>query len=86
MRPDRLVDVRPQERAQRRTVEQLADAASGLPALDAPVPLVVEQLVAVLDEMEREEDAAVNWLGDRILQGAPVSATERAAWRTLGFG
>ena len=47
-RPDRLSDVRPQERVQRRTVEQLVVAAPGLPTLDAPVPLVVEQLVDVL--------------------------------------
>ena len=80
-RPDRLVDVRPQERVQRRTVEQLVDAAPCLPALDAPVPLVVEQLVTVLAEMEREEDAEMNRLEDRILQGAPVSAAEKAAWR-----
>ena len=70
-RPDRLVDVRPQERVQRRTVEQLVDAAPCLPALDAPVPLVVEQLVTVLAEMEREEDAEMNRLEDRILQRAP---------------
>ena len=80
-RPDRLVDVRPQELVQRRTVEQLVDAAPCLPALDAPVPLVVEQLVTVLAEMEREEDAEMNQLEDRILQGAPVSAAEKAAWR-----
>ena len=42
-RTDRLSDVRPQEAVQRRTVEQLAVAALGLLALDAPVPLVVEQ-------------------------------------------
>ena len=70
-RPDRLVDVRPQELVQRRTVEQLVDAAPCLPALDAPVPLMVEQLVTVLAEMEKEEDA-------EILQGAPVSAAEKA--------
>ena len=85
-RPDRLVDVRPQEWLQRRTVEQLVDAVPCLPALDAPVPLVVEQLVTVLAEMEREEDAAMNWLEDRILQGAPVSAAEKAPWRRCAPG
>ena len=80
-RPDRLVDVRPQERVQRRTVEQLVDAAPCLPALDASVPLEVEQLATVLVEMETEEDAEMNRLEDRTVQGAPVSATEKAAWR-----
>ena len=71
-RPDRLVDVRPQEQVQRRTVEQLVDAAPCLP----------EQLVDVLSlvakyekEMDRIEDLIL------ILQGAPVSAAEKAAWR-----
>ena len=65
----------------RRTVEQLVDAAPGLPALDAPVLLVVEQLVTVLAETEREEDAVMNQLEDCVLQGAPVSAAEKAGWR-----
>ena len=66
---------------QRRTVEQFVDAVPCLPALDAPVPLVVEQSVTVLAEMEREEDVEMNPLEDRILQDAPVSAAEKAAWR-----
>ena len=79
-RPDRLVDVRPQERVQRRTVEQLVDAAPCLPALDAPVPLVVEQLVDVLSLVAKYE-TEMDRLEDRILQGALVSAAEKAAWR-----
>ena len=47
-RPDRLAGVRPQERVQRHTVEQIVDAVPGLRTLDTPVPLVVEQLVDVL--------------------------------------
>ena len=39
-RPDRLVEVRPQERVQRRTVEQIILAAM----LDVPLPLMEEQL------------------------------------------
>ena len=37
-RPDRLADVRPQERVLPHTVEQSGDVALGLPALDALVP------------------------------------------------
>ena len=42
-RPDRLLDVSgPQERVQRRTMEQLVDSPLVVPSLDAPVPLMVE--------------------------------------------
>ena len=40
-RPDRLLEVRPQERVQRHTVEQIILA----PMLDVPVPLMEEQLL-----------------------------------------
>ena len=40
-RPDRLTEVRPQERVQRRTVKQIILA----PMLDVPVPLMEEQLL-----------------------------------------
>ena len=47
-RPDRLYEVRPQERVLRHTVEQTVDIAPELPALDALVPQMVEQLEDVL--------------------------------------
>ena len=48
-RPDRLLDVSgPQERVQRRTVEQIVDPVPEVPLLDAPVPQTVDQLVEVL--------------------------------------
>ena len=47
VRPDRLAGVRPQEQVQRHTVEQIVDAVTVLPTLDAPVPLMVEQPVDV---------------------------------------
>ena len=47
-RPDRLDEVRPQERVLRNTVEQTGDVALGLPALDAPVPQMVDQPVDIL--------------------------------------
>ena len=37
-----------QDRVQRHTVDQIVDAVPGLPTLDGPVPLMVEQLVDVL--------------------------------------
>ena len=47
-RPDRLAGVRPQERVQQHFVDQFVGTASVLPILDVPVPLMVEQLVDVL--------------------------------------
>ena len=47
-RPDRLAGVRPQERVQRHTEEQIGDSVPFLPSLDAPVPQTVEQLPDIL--------------------------------------
>ena len=44
-RPDSLVGVRPQERDQRRTVEQIVDSPPVVPSLDVPVPQRENQLV-----------------------------------------
>ena len=46
-RPDRLTEVRPQERVLRRTVEQLVEPVRGVPVLDAPVPQMVGQAAEV---------------------------------------
>ena len=79
-RPDRLAGVRPQEQVQRHTVGQVVDAVPGLPALDVPVPLKVEQLADVLSliaQYEKEMDR----IEDLVLIGAPVSTADREAWR-----
>ena len=57
-RPDRLWEVRPQERTQRRTVDQIVDVVPGLPALDVPVPQMVDQplvLLATFDVLVPEQ-------------------------------
>ena len=46
-RPDRLSEVRPQERVLRRTVEQNVDVVT-FPALDVPMPQMVDQPLALL--------------------------------------
>ena len=51
-RPDRLYEVRPQERVLRRTVEQNVGVFT-FPVLDAPVPQMVDQLVDVLKIFDR---------------------------------
>ena len=80
-RPDRLAGVRPQERVQRHTVEQIVDAALGLLALDAPVPLL-----ALVEEQKMQEDARIDQLEDRIFDEAPVSAADVAVWRLWASG
>ena len=47
-RPPSLVDVRPQERVQQRTVEQIVDPVPLVPLLHDVVPPMVEQLVDIL--------------------------------------
>ena len=49
VRPDRLSAVSgPQERVQRRTVQQIVDPVTSLPTLDDPAPQMVEQLPDIL--------------------------------------
>ena len=81
-RPDQLFEVRPQEAVQRDTVEQIVDSAPDVPSLDVPVPLLAEQpldVLALLKKQEMEEET-------RILEGAPVSAADRQAWRRWAKG
>ena len=52
-RPDRLADVRPQERVPRRIVEQIVDSAPVLPLLHAPVPQTVGSLGEVLKVLDK---------------------------------
>ena len=51
-RPPSLVDVRPQERVQQRTVEQIVDPVPVVPLLHALVPQIVEQLVDFLAPLD----------------------------------
>ena len=51
-RPDGLYEVRPQERDQRRTVEQNVDTALFLPSLDVPVPQMANQLLEVCRQID----------------------------------
>ena len=51
-RPPSLVDVRPQERLQQRTVEQIVDPVPLVPLLHDVVPQMVEQLVDFLAPLD----------------------------------
>ena len=52
-RPDRLVDVRPQERVPRRIVEQIVDIVPVVQLLHAPVPQPVDSVVEVLKILDK---------------------------------
>ena len=51
-RPDRLYEVRPQDRVQRRTVEQIVDNTLIVPSLDVPVPQMANQLLEVCRQLD----------------------------------
>ena len=51
-RPDRLFEVRPQEKDQRRTVVQIVDIPQVVPSLDVPVPQMEDQLVEVCRQLD----------------------------------
>ena len=56
--PDRLSEVRPQDRDLRRTVDQFVGAVPGFPALNVPVPQMVDQplvLLAAFDVLVPEQ-------------------------------
>ena len=52
-RPDRLVDVRPQERVTRRIVEQTVDIVPVVQLLHVPVPQMVDSVVEVLKILDK---------------------------------
>ena len=51
-RPAPLLEVLPQERVQRRTVEQIVDPVLEVPVLHVVVPQMVEQLVDLLSPLD----------------------------------
>ena len=82
-RPDRLSDVRPQERGpaahrgadRRLCTELLVVAAPGLPTLE------LADVLPLVEAKEREEDARMEQLEDMMFSGQSVSAAGREAWR-----
>ena len=74
--PAPLLEVLPQVEAQRHTVDQIVDAVPGFPTLDGPVPLMVEQLVDVLQLFD-----ALNPVVEQVI-GVPKIFIERIPPRT----
>ena len=94
-RPDRLYEVRPQERVQRHTVDQMV-VAPWLPIFDVPVPQLVDVMVEVLTCIDKPSSVEQVSKCPRSTSStgflcAPCSASRRRwnSWWTcqsLGYG
>ena len=78
-RPDRLAGVRPQERITRRTVEQIVDSSPGLSIIDVPVPQMVDQLVDVLNIIERSVPA----VAEQVIEVPKILLQDQIPQRTV---
>ena len=77
-RPDRLFGVRPQERDQRHTVEQIVDTVLFVPSLDVPVPQMENQLVEVC----RQPDVRIP---EQVIEVRKISSPSRHCPRRVRF-
>ena len=75
-RPDRLYEVRPQERDQRHTVEQIVDTALFVPSLDVLVPQMDNQLVEVWRQLDVHE---------QVIEVPKISSPSRPCRRRVRF-
>ena len=73
-RPDRLFEVRPQERDQRRTVEQIVDNTLIVPSLDVSVPQMENQLVEVCRHLDIR-------IPEQAIEVPKISSSSRFSWR-----
>ena len=69
-RPDRLYEVRPQERDQRHTVEQIVDSPQVVPSLDVPVPQRENQLVEACRHLDLP-------IPEQVIEVPKISSTPR---------
>ena len=77
-RPDRLYEVRPQERDQRRTVEQNVDTALFLPSLDVPVPQMANQLLEVCRQLDTP-------IPEQVIEVPKISSSRQSHRRRVRF-
>ena len=81
-RPDRLVDVRPQERVPRRIVEQIVDIVPVVQLLHAPVPQPVDSVVEVLKILDKSlPDVEQVIEVPKILQHVALQRSSLRSWR-----
>ena len=77
-RPDRLYEVLPKERDQRRTVEQIVDNTLIVPSLDVPVPQMASQLVEVCRQLDI-------LIPEQAIEVPKISSTPRHSRRRVRF-
>ena len=77
-RPDRLYEVRPQDRVQRRTVEQIFDNTLIVPSLDVPVPQMDNQLVEVCRQLDVR-------IPEQVIDVPKISSPSRHCRRRVRF-
>ena len=77
-RPDRLFEGRPQDRVQRRTVEQIADTTLIVPSLDVPVPQMENQLVEVCRQLDVR-------IPEQVFEVPKISSPSRHCRRRVRF-
>ena len=77
-RPDRLYEVSPQERDQRRTVEQTVDCTLIVLSLDVPVPQMENQLVEVCQQLDTH-------VPEQAFEVPKISSTPRLSRRRVRF-
>ena len=77
-RPDRLYEVRPQERDQRRTVEQIVDYTLIVPSLDVPVPQMANQLLEVCRQLDTP-------IPEQVIEVPKISSSRHSRRRRVRF-
>ena len=77
-RPDRLYEVRPQDRVLRCTVEQIVDNTLIVPSLDVPVPQMENQLVEVCRQLDTH-------VPEQVIEVPKISSTTRHSRRRVRF-
>ena len=77
-RPDRLFEVRPQERDQWRTVVQIVDNTLIVPSLDVPVPQMENQLVEVCRQLDTH-------IPEQAIEVPKISSSSRHCRRRVRF-
>ena len=77
-RPDRLYEVRPQARDQRRTVEQIAVYTLIVPSLDVPVPQMANQLLEVCRQLDTP-------VPEQVIDVPKISSSRQSRSRRVRF-
>ena len=77
-RPDRLADVRPQERVPQRIVEKIVDSVPVVPLLHTPVP---QEALKILDKLVPDVEQVIE---DSAYGPAALSSPGAADGRTVG--